>query len=92
MANQEGTGKRGISRRQFLTLAGAGAVVGAVLLFATRNKGISGLLKATSGNQAARVNQATAGKRITTRSQVSSSQVSPLTSQSFFSRLFGGKL
>ncbi len=87
MADQEGTRKRGISRRQFLTLAGAGAVVGAVILFATRNKGISGLLKATSGSQTARVNPATSGKQITSRSQVS-----PLTSQSFFSKLFGGKL
>ena len=87
MADHEGKGKRGISRRQFLTLAGAGAVVGAVVLFATRNKGISGLLKATSGNQAAQTNRATSGKYITSRSQVS-----PLTSQSFFSRLFGGKL
>lgn len=85
MANQEGTPKRGISRRQFLTLAGAGAVVGAVVLFATRNKGISGLLKTTQG--ATKTNQATAGKYITTRTTAS-----PLTSQSFFQRLFGGKL
>lgn len=83
MANQEGGQKRVISRRQFLTLAGAGAVVGAVLLFATRNKGVSGLLK-TSGSQ---TNQATAGKYVTTRTASS-----PLTSPSFFSKLFGGKL
>ncbi len=83
MAEQEGTPKRLMSRRQFMTLAGAGAVVGAVLLFATRNKGISGLLKTGS---AAPTNQATAGKYITTRSQTNA-----LTSQSFLSRLFGGK-
>ena len=87
MANQEGTRKRVISRRQFLTLAGAGAVVGAVVLFATRNKGISGLLKTASGNQTAQPNRATSVKYITTKTSVS-----PLTSQSFFSRLFGGKL
>ncbi len=83
MAEQEGTPKRLMSRRQFMTLAGAGAVVGAFLLFATRNKGISGLLRTNSGSQ---TNQATAGKFITTRSQTGA-----LTSQSFFSRIFGGK-
>ena len=88
MADQEGTRKRVISRRQFLTLAGAGAVVGAVVLFATRNKGISGLLKTASGNQTAQANRATSGKYITP----TKTSVSPLTSQSFFSRLFGGKL
>lgn len=84
MADQEGSPKRLISRRQFITLAGAGAVVGAVILFATRNKGISGLLKNTTGAQ---TNRATAGKYITSRAQVS-----PLTSQTFFQRLFGGRL
>lgn len=84
MADQQGTQKRVISRRQFLTLAGAGAVVGAVILFATRNKGISGLLRGVTGSQA---NQATAGKYIMARTPNT-----PVTSQSFFSRLFGGKL
>jgi len=84
MADQVGAPKRLISRRQFLTLAGAGAVVGAVLLFATKNKGISGLLKTNAGTQQS---QATTGKFITTRTASS-----PLTSQSFFSKLFGGKL
>ncbi len=83
MAEQQGTPKRLYSRRQFLSLAGAGAMVGAVILLATRNKGLSGLLKTGSGTQA---NQATAGKFITTRTATS-----PLTSQSFFQRLFGGK-
>ncbi len=83
MAEQEGTPKRLMSRRQFMTLAGAGAVVGAVLLFATRNKGISGLLKTGSGSQ---TNQATAGKFITTRTQTGGSST-----QSFFARIFGGK-
>lgn len=84
MADQEGTQKRVMSRRQFLTLAGVGAAVGAALLFATRNKGISGLLKAPSGSQ---TNQATAGKYIMARTPNT-----PAPSESFFSRLFGGKL
>ncbi len=84
MANAEGAQKKGISRRQFITLAGAGAVVGAVILLATRNKGISGLLKGVTGTQA---NQATAGKYIMARTPNT-----PVTSQSFFSKLFGGKL
>lgn len=84
MAEQQGTQKRGISRRQFLTLAGAGAVVGAVVLFATQNKGISGLVKGVTGSQ---TNQATAGKYIMARTPNT-----PVTSQSFFSRLFGGRL
>jgi hypothetical protein len=84
MAAQEGPQKRLFSRRQFLTLAGAGAVVGAFLLFAAKNKGVSGLLKTSSGSQ---TNPATAGKYVTTRASPS-----PLTSQSFFQRLFGGKL
>ena len=84
MANVQGTQKRVLSRRQFLTLAGAGAVVGAVILFATHNKGISGLLKTSTGSQ---TNQATAGKYISARTPNT-----PLTSQSFFSKLFGGKL
>ncbi len=84
MATPEAPQKRLYSRRQFLTLAGAGAVVGAVVLFATRNKGISGLLKTSS---TAPTNRATAGKLVTTRVSPS-----PLTSQSFFQRLFGGKL
>ncbi len=90
MANPEGTQKKGISRRQFITLAGAGAVVGAVVLLATRNKGISGLFKSTTGSQNAtgsQTNRATAGKYITTRPQSTT-----LSTQSFFSRLFGGKL
>ncbi len=84
MAEQQGPQKRGISRRQFLTLAGAGAMVGAVILLATRNKGVSGLLRGATGSQ---TNQATAGKYIMARTPNT-----PVTSQSFFSRLFGGKL
>ncbi len=87
MADQQGTPKRVLSRRQFLTLAGAGAVVGAVILFATHNKGISGILKSAQGPQSSSPNQATAGKYIMARTPNS-----PLTSQSFFSKLFGGKL
>ncbi len=81
MANQEATPKRGISRRQFLTLAGAGAVFGALILAATRSKGISGLLKTTQGTQ---VTQATAGKRIVTPAQSSG--------PSLLQRILGGKL
>lgn len=83
MAGQEAPQKRLYSRRQFLTLAGAGAVVGAVILFATKNKGISGLLK-TSSTQP---NQATAGRYVSTQQMTGA-----LSSQSFFQKLFGGKL
>jgi hypothetical protein len=81
MATQDGMRGRGISRRQFLTLAGAGAIVGAFILAATQKKGVQGLLKAAS---APRTNQATAGKYITT----AATPASP----SLLQRLFGGKL
>ncbi|HYM38923.1 MAG TPA: twin-arginine translocation signal domain-containing protein [Thermoplasmata archaeon] len=81
MATEADTKGRGISRRQFLTLAGAGAVVGAVILAATRQKGIQGLLKSATGSQ---TSQATAGKIIRTPSQP--------TGPSFLQRLLGGKL
>ncbi len=81
MDSQEAAPKRGFSRRQFLTLAGAGAMFGALIVAATRNKGVSGLLKATQGTQ---VNQATAGKRITAAAQPSS--------PSLLQRILSGKL
>lgn len=84
MATQQGTPRRGISRRQFLTLAGAGAIVGAVILAATQNKGLQGLLKAASTNRTNQANQATAGKYITT----SATPAGP----SILQKLFGGKL
>ncbi len=81
MATDAVTKGRGLSRRQFLTLAGAGAVVGALIIAATRNKGLSSLLKAPASAQ---TNQATAGKFIRTASQ-------PAT-PSLLQRLLGGKL
>lgn len=84
MADSEGTQKRTFSRRQFVTLAGAGAVVGALVLYATKNKGLSGILKTAGSSQ---TNQATAGKVITTRGSTS-----PLNGTSFLQRLFGGRL
>ena len=81
MATEPGTQGRGISRRQFLTLAGAGAVVGAVILAATRQKGIQGLIKSAAGTQ---TNQATAGKVIRTAASSSG--------PSLLQRLLGGKL
>ena len=82
MATETSTQGRGISRRQFLTLAGVGAVVGAVVLAATRQKGIQGLIKsATSG---APTNQATAGKFIRT--------AAPASAPSWLQRILGGKL
>ncbi len=81
MTGEEGSKGRGISRRQFLTLAGVGAVVGAVIVAATRQSGLQGLLKSASGSQA---NQATAGKIIRTTSQP--------TGPSLVQRLLGGKL
>ena len=81
MADQEG--KRGpmMSRRKFLTLAGAGAVFGALVLAATRSKGVQNLLKTTSTNRT--TNQATAGKYITTAAQPAA--------PSLLQRLLGGK-
>jgi hypothetical protein len=65
-----------------LTLAGAGAVVGAVILAATKQKGIQGLIKsATTGTQ---TSQATAVKFIKT--------AAPATGPSLLQRLLGGKL
>ncbi len=87
MAAQQAEPKRGMSRRQFLTLAGAGAVVGAFILFATRSKGISGLLKTSSQPANPQTNRATAGRYISTRTASS-----PVTSQSFLSKLLDGKL
>ncbi len=84
MAAPEAPQKRLYSRRQFLTLAGAGAVVGAFILFATRNKGISGLLKTNSGTQ---TTQVAPGRFASTRQATGA-----VSSQSFFQKLFGGKL
>ncbi len=85
MAAQEGKPGRAMSRRQFLTLAGAGAVFGALILAATRQKGVQGILKATSTNRTS--NPATAGKVI--RTSVPNAQpVAP----SLLQRLLGGKL
>ncbi len=82
MADQEGNRGLQMSRRRFLTLAGMGAVFGAVVIAATRNKGVQNLLKTTSTNRT--TNPATAGKRITTA-------VQPAT-PSLLQRLLGGKL
>ena len=73
--------RRDFSRREFLTLAGAGAVVGALILAATKQKGIQGLLKSASGSQ---TNAATAGKFIRTSAQPAG--------PSWLQRLLGGKL
>jgi len=82
MAAQEGKSGREMSRRKFLTLAGAGAVFGALILASTRQKGVQGILKATSSNRTA--NQATAGKVIMTSAQPAG--------PTFLQRLLGGKL
>ena len=74
---------RSFSRRQFLTLAGIGAVVGAFILAATKKNGIGGLLKSTSGGQT-QSNPATAGKFIQTSAQPAG--------PSWFERFLGGKL
>lgn len=80
MATQDGVRGRVISRRQFLTLAGAGAIVGAFILAATQKKGVQGLLKAATAPQ---TNRATEGKYITTTATPPGPSV--------FQRLFGGK-
>lgn len=80
---------RSFSRREFLTLAGAGAVVGAFILMATQQKGIRGLLNsATSPRTNSRTNTgtnaATAGKFIQAGPQLGST--------SWLQRILGGKL
>lgn len=82
MAAQEGTTNRGMSRRKFLTLAGAGAVFGALVIAATRQGGVQSLLKATSTNRTQ--NQATAGKTIRTSAQPAG--------PTFLQKLLGGKI
>lgn len=71
-----------MSRRKFLTLAGAGAVFGALIVAATRQKGVQGLLKATSTNKTQ--SQATAGKTIMTSTQPAG--------PTLLQKLLGGKL
>lgn len=84
MATQEGAPRPGISRRKFLTLAGAGAIVGAVVLAAAQKKSLQGLVKAATTNRTNQPNQATAGKYITT----SATPAGP----SILQRIFGGKI
>lgn len=81
MPDDEAQKRRSFNRREFLTLAGMGAVVGAAILAATKQKGIQGLLKSTSGTQ---TNPATAGKFIQTSAQPAG--------PSWLERLLGGKL
>ena len=82
MAGADASTNRGMSRRRFLTLAGAGAVFGALVIAATRQKGVQTLLKATSTNRTQ--TQATAGKTILTAAQPSG--------PTFLQKLLGGKL
>ncbi len=82
MAEPQGSTNRGMSRRKFLTLAGAGAVFGALVVAATRQKGVQSLLKATSTSRTQ--NQATAGKTIMTTPQPAG--------PTFLQKLLGGKL
>jgi uncharacterized membrane protein len=82
MAAPEGNTNRGMSRRKFLTLAGAGAVFGALVIAATRQKGVQGILKASTTNRT--TNQATAGKTIMTNAQPAG--------PSLLQKILGGKL
>ncbi|HII39908.1 MAG TPA: hypothetical protein HA326_01670 [Thermoplasmata archaeon] len=84
MTADVGATDRGMSRRKFLTLAGAGAVFGALVIAATRQKGVQGILKATSTNRT--TNQATAGKTIMTSG--SAQPAGP----TFLQKLLSGKL
>ncbi len=89
MAENQPRNGRTFSRRQFLTLAGAGAAVGAFILMATNQKGVRGLLntvtnpKSNSGTGTG-TSAATAGKVIRTGPQ--------LTGTSWLQRLLSGKL
>ena len=82
MATEGDATHRGMSRRKFLTLAGAGAMFGALVIAATRQKGVQGLLKTASAPRPQ--NQATAGKTILTPAQPAG--------PSLLQRLLGGKL
>ena len=83
MADEQRGKGRAFSRREFLTLAGVGAVVGAVVLATMRKSGLSGILKSTSSVRTPS-NPATAGKFIRTSA--------PPAGPSWFQRLLGGKL
>lgn len=89
MAEDQTRNGRTFSRRQFLTLAGVGAAVGAVVLMATSQKGVRGLLNTatkpgTTSGTATGTNVATAGKFIRSGPQ--------LTGTSWLQRLLSGKL
>ena len=89
MADLETPKRRSFSRREFLTLAGVGAVVGAFVVMATRQQGIRGLVNSvtnprTTTKTSSGTNPATAGKFI---------QAGPQLSQTMWlQRLLGGKL
>ncbi len=89
MADGEAPKRRSFSRREFLTLAGVGAVVGAVVVLATRQSGIRGLVGSvtnprTNSTPRTGTNAATAGKFIQAGPQ--------LPQTSWLQRILGGKL
>lgn len=89
MAENQPQQRRTFSRREFLTLAGAGAAVGAFILMATQKNGIRGLLNSatnprTNSGTSTGTNAATTGKFIRTGPQ--------LTGTTWLQRLLGGKL
>lgn len=82
MAGQEGSRGSEMSRRKFLTLAGVGAVFGALVYATMRQGGVQNVIKTASTNLSP--NKATAGKRITT--------AVPPPGPSLLQKLLSGKL
>ncbi|MEK6988314.1 MAG: twin-arginine translocation signal domain-containing protein [Candidatus Thermoplasmatota archaeon] len=78
MAEETGEGKRGLNRRQFLTITGAAAALGAVIFASSRSKATQSLLKPTQ--QAQQIQ----GRYVKVPGKV--------TTTSWLSKLLGGKL
>ena len=80
MREDRGEGRRGLSRRQFLTIAGAAAALGAVVFAASRSKAGQRLLKPAQPSQPHQAQE----PYVRVASQV--------TTTSWLSKLFRGKL
>lgn len=79
MSEETGEGKRGLNRRQFLTITGAAAALGAVIFATSRSKASQNLLKPAQQSQPQQVQ----GRYVKVPSQV--------TTTSWLSKLLGGK-
>lgn len=84
MAEEAGEGKRGLSRRQFLTITGAAAALGAVIFATSRSKAAQNLLKPAQQPQPQQVQ----GRYVKVPGRVTTTS----TTTSWLSQLLGGKL